>query len=123
MHSERYRVSEPVCFAIEEAKKRGSKVIAVGTTVARTLEAATVSDGGVRPIESETELFIVPGYKFRTIDMLLTNLHLPRSTLLMLVCAFGGYEKVMSAYQYAIANSYRFYSYGDAMLLHRDTEN
>ena len=120
IHSERYRINQSVCSAIEEAKGRGSKVVAVGTTVARALESATAPDGLVKPTDSETELFISPGYKFRTIDMLLTNLHLPRSTLLMLVCAFGGYEKVMSAYEHAVTNSYRFYSYGDAMLLQRD---
>ena len=123
IHSERYRISESVCSAIGEAKKKGSKVVAVGTTVARALESATAEDGLVKPTDSETELFIVPGYKFRTIDMLITNLHLPRSTLLMLVCAFGGYEKVMAAYEHAVTNSYRFYSYGDAMLLQRDLPN
>ncbi len=120
MHSERYSVSESVCSAIEEAKKRESRIIAVGTTVARALESAAAQSGLIRSADSETELFVTPGYKFRVIDMLLTNLHLPCSTLLMLVCAFGGYEKVMSAYEHAVASSYRFYSYGDAMLLQKD---
>jgi S-adenosylmethionine:tRNA ribosyltransferase-isomerase len=93
-------------------------VVAVGTTVVRALETAA-SSGRLAPFEGETRLFITPGYRFRVVDALLTNFHLPESTLLMLVCAFGGYEAVMAAYRHAVAAGYRFYSYGDAMFLHR----
>jgi S-adenosylmethionine:tRNA ribosyltransferase-isomerase len=91
-------------------------VIAVGTTVVRSLEAAATS-GTLAPFDGETRLFITPGYEFRVVDAMVTNFHLPESTLLMLVSAFGGHEKVMAAYQHAVAARYRFFSYGDAMFL------
>jgi S-adenosylmethionine:tRNA ribosyltransferase-isomerase len=118
MHSESVEVSAEVCRRIKETAARGGRIIAVGTTVVRSLEAAA-ADGELKPFAGETRLFITPGYRFRIVDMLLTNFHLPRSSLLMLVCAFGGYERVMSAYRYAIRQGYRFFSYGDAMLLRK----
>jgi S-adenosylmethionine:tRNA ribosyltransferase-isomerase len=93
-------------------------VVAVGTTVVRSLETAAAG-GQLAPVIGETALFISPGYPFRVVDALLTNFHLPESTLLMLVCAFGGYEAVMSAYRHAVAHGYRFFSYGDAMFVER----
>jgi len=90
----------------------------VGTTTVRALEAASAS-GEIQPFSGETRIFITPGYQFRSVDALLTNFHLPESTLLMLVCAFSGYDKVMAAYSYAVAQQYRFFSYGDAMWLSR----
>jgi S-adenosylmethionine:tRNA ribosyltransferase-isomerase len=119
MHSERYRISENVADAIVRCRARGGRVVAVGTTVVRTLESAPAGDGTVRAGQGETALFISPGYQFAVVDALLTNFHLPSSTLLMLVCAFGGYERVMAAYAAAVAAEYRFFSYGDAMFLER----
>ncbi len=119
MHSEYVEVPTAACDAVKVAKESGKKVIAVGTTVVRSLEAASVS-GVLQPFSGETNLFITPGYRFHDIDALITNFHLPRSSLLMLVCAFGGYERVMRAYQQAIWRRYRFYSYGDAMLVERE---
>jgi S-adenosylmethionine:tRNA ribosyltransferase-isomerase len=118
MHAERISVSAEACAAIAATKARGGRVIAVGTTVVRTLESAAQS-GELQPYEGETRLFITPGYQFRVIDALLTNFHLPESTLLMLVSAFGGFEQVMSAYRHAVEQRYRFFSYGDAMFLER----
>jgi S-adenosylmethionine:tRNA ribosyltransferase-isomerase len=118
MHSEYVEVSAGVCERIKETRARGGRVVAVGTTVVRSLESAA-SGGELKPFAGETRLFITPGYSFKTIDMLITNFHLPRSSLLMLVCAFGGYERVMRAYRHAVREGYRFFSYGDAMLLHR----
>ncbi|HEY3487031.1 MAG TPA: tRNA preQ1(34) S-adenosylmethionine ribosyltransferase-isomerase QueA [Gammaproteobacteria bacterium] len=116
MHSEYIRVSAESCDRIRETSAAGGRIIAVGTTVVRSLETAA-ADGQLKPFAGETNLFITPGYRFKVIDVLLTNFHLPRSSLLMLVCAFGGYERVMQAYRYAIGARYRFFSYGDAMLL------
>jgi len=116
MHYEYFEISETACKKIAETRERGGRVIAVGTTVVRTLEAA-VKDDLPRPCKGETNLFITPGYRFRCVDALLTNFHLSESTLLMLVCAFAGYEQVMAAYQHAITEGYRFYSYGDAMFI------
>jgi S-adenosylmethionine:tRNA ribosyltransferase-isomerase len=118
MHSERVIVDEAVCRAVEETQASGGRVIAVGTTVVRSLESAAQS-GSLKPFRGETRLFIRPGYRFNVVDALLTNFHLPESTLLMLVCAFGGYANVMSAYAHAVAAQYRFFSYGDAMFLER----
>lgn len=118
MHAERVSVSEATCEAIERARAEGGRVIAVGTTVVRSLESAT-REGRVQPFQGETRLFIRPGYQFSAVDALLTNFHLPESTLLMLVCAFGGYEPVMRAYRHAVQERYRFFSYGDAMFLER----
>jgi S-adenosylmethionine:tRNA ribosyltransferase-isomerase len=117
MHSEYVEVGADTCRRIQETVARGGRIIAVGTTVVRSLEAAT-ADGELKPFAGETNLFITPGYRFKMIDMLITNFHLPRSSLLMLVSAFGGYERVLRAYRHAIQQRYRFFSYGDAMLLH-----
>lgn len=116
MHRERVRVSAAVCEQVRRARDVGGRVIAVGTTVVRSLEAAS-QDGVLRPFEGETDLFIRPGYRFASVDAVITNFHLPESTLLMLVCAFGGHEAVMAAYQHAIKRRYRFFSYGDAMFV------
>jgi S-adenosylmethionine:tRNA ribosyltransferase-isomerase len=117
MHEERYAVTAETAATINEKRKAGGRVWAVGTTVARTLETVAQPDGTVRPGAGDTNLFIHPPYAFRTVDALVTNFHLPRSTLLMLVCAFGGYEQVMHAYREAVSAEYRFHSYGDAMAL------
>lgn len=121
MHSERVTVNAEVCEAIEETRSKGGRVVAVGTTVVRSLESA-VRDGRVLPFSGETRLFIRPGYRFSAVDALLTNFHLPESTLLMLVCAFGGYETIMRAYRHAVQERYRFFSYGDAMFLDRRSD-
>jgi S-adenosylmethionine:tRNA ribosyltransferase-isomerase len=118
MHAERVSVDERTCEAIDETRAAGGRVIAIGTTVVRSLESA-VQGGEVRPFAGETRLFIRPGYEFSAVDVLLTNFHLPESTLLMLVCAFGGYEAVMRAYRHAVQERYRFFSYGDAMFVER----
>lgn len=117
LHSERYQVSAGAARTINAARRRGGRVWAVGTTVVRTLETVTGEDGLVRPASGETCLFVRPPYVFRAVDRLVTNFHLPRSSLLMLVAAFAGYEKIMDAYRAAIAHGYRFYSYGDAMVI------
>jgi S-adenosylmethionine:tRNA ribosyltransferase-isomerase len=116
MHNERYTIPITTVEAVAEAKRRGSRVMAVGTTSLRAMESAARS-GALEQGEGETDLFITPGYQFQIVDRLLTNFHLPKSTLLMLVSAFGGMENIRQAYQHAIANSYRFFSYGDAMLI------
>ena len=118
MHAERVTVSEAVCEAVQATRAQRGRVVAIGTTVVRSLESAA-RDGQLRPFEGDTRLFITPGYRFNVVDALLTNFHLPESTLLMLVCAFGGYENVMNAYRHAVAERYRFFSYGDAMFLER----
>lgn len=115
MHAERFEIPEATAAAIAEARKSAGMVWAVGTTVVRGLESAAGPAGLVRPGPGETRLMITPGYRFQVVDRLLTNFHLPRSTLLMLVAAFAGYEQTMAAYRHAIAHRYRFYSYGDAM--------
>jgi S-adenosylmethionine:tRNA ribosyltransferase-isomerase len=115
LHAERYLLSAAAAAAINAARAEGGMVWAVGTTVTRTLETLARDDGTVAPGSGETRLFIRPGHRFRVVDRLLTNFHLPRSTLLMLVAAFGGYERIMRAYGVAVAERYRFYSYGDAM--------
>ena len=118
MHAERVHVSAALCAQVAATRARGGRVVAVGTTVVRSLESAAAG-GELTPFEGETRLFITPGYAFRVVDVLITNFHLPESTLLMLVCAFGGYEAVMAAYRHAVEERYRFFSYGDAMLLER----
>ena len=118
MHSERYRLPQETVDAIEDTRRRGGRVVAVGTTTLRTLESAALT-GELQAGEAETELFILPGFRFRVVDALITNFHLPKSTLLMLVSAFGGLENLRRAYAHAIAQGYRFYSYGDAMFLAR----
>jgi S-adenosylmethionine:tRNA ribosyltransferase-isomerase len=116
MHAEWLRVDAALCAQVAAARARGGRIVAVGTTSVRALETAAVG-GALAPFAGETRLFITPGYRFRVVDALITNFHLPESTLLMLVCAFGGYDRVMRAYRHAIAEQYRFYSYGDAMWL------
>jgi S-adenosylmethionine:tRNA ribosyltransferase-isomerase len=117
MHPERYEISPRLAGLIELVREQGGRIGAVGTPVVRALESATGPDGGVRAGAGETSLLITPGYEFRVVDRLLTNFHLPRSTLLMLVSAFAGHELAMAAYAHAIAQRYRFYSYGDAMVI------
>ena len=119
MHCERYHVTPEVADRIAATRAAGGRVVAVGTTVVRTLEAAAADDGRVEAGSGETRLFITPGYRFRVVDALVTNFHLPESTLLMLVCAFAGYGRVMDAYRTAVASGYRFFSYGDAMFCER----
>ena len=116
IHSEYMSINQNTINKIMETKNRGGRILAVGTTVVRSLESA-VKNGALTTYEGETNIFIYPGYKFNVIDMLLTNFHLSESTLLMLVCAFAGKENVMKAYHYAIKEKYKFYSYGDAMLI------
>ncbi|NBX03294.1 MAG: tRNA preQ1(34) S-adenosylmethionine ribosyltransferase-isomerase QueA [Alphaproteobacteria bacterium] len=118
MHSEWASLPAAVADTINEARAKGGRIIAVGTTSLRTLESAA-DKNGVAPFEGETSIFITPGYKFKTADILLTNFHLPRSTLFMLVSAFSGLEAMQAAYAHAIEKNYRFYSYGDACLLYR----
>jgi S-adenosylmethionine:tRNA ribosyltransferase-isomerase len=117
MHAERYEVPAALVRAVAETRAAGGRVWAVGTTVVRALESAADESGTLREGISETALFITPGYRFRVVDHLITNFHLPRSTLLMLVSAFAGYERTMDAYRHAVAQRYRFYSYGDAMVV------
>jgi S-adenosylmethionine:tRNA ribosyltransferase-isomerase len=127
MHAERLTVADEACQAIARTRVRGGRVVAVGTTVVRALESAALAatyasargDGTLAPFSGETRLFITPGFPFRVTDMLLTNFHLPESTLLMLVCAFAGERAVLAAYRHAVQARYRFFSYGDAMLLTR----
>jgi S-adenosylmethionine:tRNA ribosyltransferase-isomerase len=118
MHSEWYSVNEETVAAIAAARTNGGRVIAVGTTSMRTLESASAS-GTLRAGASETALFITPGFQFQTVDRLITNFHLPKSTLMMLVSAFAGYENTMRAYRHAVDARYRFFSYGDAMLIEK----
>ena len=117
MHREWIEVGEAVCRQVAETRARGGRVVAVGTTSVRCLETAAGEDGVLRPFTGETDIFIYPGYRFRVVDALVTNFHLPESTLLMLVCAFAGTEAVLAAYREAVARRYRFFSYGDAMLV------
>ncbi len=117
MHSEWCSLPDAAVAEVLACKKRGGRVIAAGTTVARTLESFARDDGSLAAGRRDTSLFIFPGYRFRVIDGLITNFHLPKSTLLMLVCAFGGYESVMHAYREAVSMRYRFFSFGDAMML------
>ncbi len=120
MHAERGTISADAADRINAAKRAGGRIVAVGTTSLRLLESAVQPDGTVAPFAGETALFILPGYRFRAVDRLITNFHLPRSTLFMLVCAFAGTERMRAAYTHAIETGYRFYSYGDACLLERD---
>lgn len=117
MHAERFEISPALASAIAATRARRQLVWAVGTTVVRALESAAQDDGSVRVGSSETTLFITPGFSFRIVDRLLTNFHLPRSTLLMLVSAFAGHDLTMAAYRHAVEQRYRFYSYGDAMVI------
>lgn len=117
MHQEWCQISHQAADLINQTRQRGGRVIAVGTTVARTLETAATPDGTIQPIAQDTQIFITPGYQFRAIDGMVTNFHLPQSTLLMMVSALMGMERIKTAYAHAIQQQYRFYSYGDAMLL------
>jgi S-adenosylmethionine:tRNA ribosyltransferase-isomerase len=117
MHPEQYRISDRLAELVNEVRANGRRVWAVGTTVVRALESAARQDGRVTAVSGETRLMITPGYTFRVVDRLLTNFHLPRTTLLMLVCAFAGRELTLEAYRHAVAAGYRFYSYGDAMVI------
>jgi S-adenosylmethionine:tRNA ribosyltransferase-isomerase len=120
MHSEWGTISAATAGALNAARAAGGRIVAVGTTSLRLLESATAEDGTVEPFTGETAIFITPGYRFRAVDVLLTNFHLPRSTLFMLVSAFSGLDTMKRAYAHAIVKGYRFYSYGDASLLFRD---
>jgi S-adenosylmethionine:tRNA ribosyltransferase-isomerase len=117
MHAERFEIPEDAAAAIAAARRRGAAVWAIGTTVVRALESAARDDGTVSAGPAETRLMIVPGFRYRVVDRLVTNFHLPRSTLLMLVAAFAGYDAMMQGYRHAVAARYRFYSYGDAMCI------
>jgi S-adenosylmethionine:tRNA ribosyltransferase-isomerase len=118
MHREYFEITAQTCQKVMTARRGGGRIVAVGTTVVRSLEAAS-TQGDITPFRGDTRLFITPGYRFRSVDALLTNFHLPESTLLMLVCAFAGREAVLAAYRHAIRENYRFYSYGDAMFINR----
>ena len=117
MHGEYFSVSAEVAEEINRRRKAGGRIIAVGTTSARVLESASDKDGTVHQINANTQIFIYPGYKFKATDALITNFHLPESTLIMLVSALAGKDKVMKAYEEAVAERYRFFSFGDAMLI------
>jgi len=116
LHKERVQVSEACCEAVRDTRAAGGRVIAVGTTAMRALECASVR-GEIAPFQGETDLFILPGYEFRSVDAMITNFHLPRSSLLMLVAAFAGRERILSAYGHAVQSGYRFFSYGDSMFV------
>jgi S-adenosylmethionine:tRNA ribosyltransferase-isomerase len=124
MHSERFEIPQATADAIAATRAAGGRVIAVGTTSLRALESAAsaAADGTVGAGGAETDIFITPGYRFRVVDRLITNFHLPKSTLLMLVSAFAGVDAIRAAYAHAVAQRYRFFSYGDAMLLERADE-
>ena len=117
LHRESYSISAEAASAINRALDAGRRVVAIGTTTVRTLEYSAAQSGRVKAGSGEADIFIYPGYEFRVVGALLTNFHLPQSTLLMLVCAFGGQQKVLDAYHHAVAERYRFYSYGDCMFV------
>jgi S-adenosylmethionine:tRNA ribosyltransferase-isomerase len=117
LHRESYSISEEAATKVNRALANGRRVVAIGTTTVRTLEHAASQDGGLRPGSGEADVFIYPGYEFRVVGALLTNFHLPQSTLLMLVCGLGGKDSVLRAYEHAVERRYRFYSYGDCMLV------
>jgi S-adenosylmethionine:tRNA ribosyltransferase-isomerase len=117
MHYERFELSRKTAEEIVQTRKNGGRIIAVGTTALRVLEHSATEDGDLVPSEGRTNLLVLPGYKFNIIDGLITNFHLPRSTLLMLVCAFASKDLILKAYTEALERGYRFYSYGDAMIL------
>jgi S-adenosylmethionine:tRNA ribosyltransferase-isomerase len=121
MHAEYIEVDQSVCDAVKATRARGGRVVAVGTTSVRSLESASQS-GEIAPFYGDSSIFIFPGYEFKSVDLLITNFHLPESTLLMLVSAFAGYDHVMAAYASAVAEKYRFFSYGDAMFISRKTD-
>ncbi len=117
MHPEWYEVSEETARIIREVRQRGGRIVAVGTTVARSLESAIDEKGQLSRCSGETRLFILPGFQFQVVNVLLTNFHFPETTLLMLVSAFAGLKEARMAYEHAVRERYRFYSYGDAMLI------
>ena len=119
MHAEWVEVDQATCDAVAACKARGGKVVAVGTTSVRSLESAAKESGKIQPFTGDTRLFITPGFNFNVVDAMITNFHVPESTLLMLVSAFSGYENIMNAYQHAVKEKYRFFSYGDAMFLQK----
>ena len=119
MHAEYGIITEEVANRLNEAKKQGRRIIPIGTTAMRLLESAADEKGVLHPFAEETSIFITPGYKFRFCDALFTNFHLPQSTLFMIVCAFSAIATMKNAYQYAIDNHYRFFSYGDACLIEK----
>ena len=119
MHPEWGRITAETAAAVNAARAAGGRVVAVGSTSLRLIESAASADGTLSPFDGDTSIYILPGYRFRITDLMLTNFHLPRSTLFMLVCAFAGYDRMRHAYAHAIEREYRFYSYGDACLLHR----
>jgi S-adenosylmethionine:tRNA ribosyltransferase-isomerase len=119
MHAEAGIIDDETAAALNAARQAGGRIVAVGTTSLRLLESAAADDGVIAPFAGETSLFITPGYRFKAVDVLMTNFHLPQSTLFMLVCAFSGCDVMRRAYTHAIASDYRFYSYGDACLLFR----
>jgi S-adenosylmethionine:tRNA ribosyltransferase-isomerase len=119
MHSEFVTVTKETADMVNQARQSGGRIIAVGTTSLRTLETASNAEGMLHPFQGETDIFITPGYRFTSAEWLLTNFHLPKSTLFMLVAAFAGLERMQNAYVHAIDKQYRFYSYGDACLLQR----
>ncbi len=123
MHSEWFEISAQAASDINATLARGNRVVAVGTTSLRALESAAVSRGAVQAMSSDTSIFITPGFQFNVVNALITNFHLPKSTLMMLVSAFAGYTQIKAAYQHAIAQNYRFFSYGDAMWLTKNTES
>mgnify|MGYP001225791219 CR=1 FL=1 len=123
MHKERIELKEEAINLINKAKSQGGRIICIGTTTLRCLESiAKMNNGVLKPFKGETDIFIYPGFKFNVVDSLVTNFHLPKSTLIVLVSAFGGYKKVMEAYEYAIKNEYRFYSYGDSMFINANLD-
>jgi S-adenosylmethionine:tRNA ribosyltransferase-isomerase len=117
MHEEWGEIGAGTAAALNSARAAGGRIVAAGTTALRLLETAAADDGRIRPFAGETDLFITPGYRFKAVDLLITNFHLPRSTLFMLVAAFSGLDTMRAAYAHAIRSGYRFYSYGDACLL------
>ena len=116
LHSEWCRVTSELCARIQQSRQQGGRIVAVGTTTVRALESAAI-DGEPKPFTGDTSLFIRPGFRFHVVDALITNFHLPESSLLMLVCAFAGRDRMLAAYRHAVARRYRFFSYGDAMLI------
>ena len=121
MHREWFEINSQVVKQIQQIRRAGGRIVAIGTTTVRALESAFLVNQLRQPVKTETDIFIYPGFKFNVVDALLTNFHLPKSTLLMLVSAFAGYDRVMQAYQHAVKEKYRFFSYGDAMFLGRNS--
>ena len=117
MHSEHYIVTKEACDILNEVREKGNRIIAVGTTSVRTLETIMQNKTKFEPMVGDTSIFIYPGYKFKAVDALITNFHLPKSTLVMLVSAFASRDKILNAYKIAIKNDYRFFSFGDAMFI------